>query len=286
MKSFSFLALIAAVSLVAVPATAAESVGRVIALDGNPKVERASGGVIQLQKEDPVHLGDVVRTGNGKVKIMFEDGSLMTLAENTGLKITEFLYEPQKQERSSMFDLLGGKIKTLVGSLFSSEPDFKVRTPTAVAGVRGTHFRVDFDGDTDVVVFSGQVDVQDGAGNTFSLSAGGFVNAGNSGFSGDPVQLSPEELSQKENEVEIRLQDMLNDQATSKVDNRSQARRAVEITERVPGQGAGGTPGSENRSPRAGDAGIDPPNPLADQQSVDPKINGNVTIPLSIPEVR
>lgn len=277
-RSFFFLLSLA----VAAPwsAQAADAVGRIISVQGEPKVERASGGTIAVRRDDPVHVGDTVRTGAGRAKILFQDNSIMTLAEQTDLKITEFLFQAQTEERSSVFNLLSGKVKTLVGKLFSSAPNFTIRTPTAVAGVRGTFFQVDFDGDTLVTVFDGEVDVANEAGEILKLLGGNQLGIGSAGFLGGVTELSPDQLRAKQNEVAMRMEDILNGDADKKVDRKGFAMRAVEGLEPLAGADAGNLfLGLDSGAPELN-------NPLSDLQPVDPARTGNVNIELQFPTER
>lgn len=265
-----FLALAAAL-LLPYSATAADAVGRIISVEGTPKIER-NGGLIDIKRDDPVQVGDTIRTGNGRAKILFQDNSIMTLGQQTDLKITEFLFQAQPAQRSSMFDLLGGKVKTLVGKLLSSAPNFQVRTPTAVAGVRGTYFQVDFEGDTEVTVFDGEVDVQGAAGDVVNLVAGDMLKGG------AVTKLSLDQLNAKQNELAMRAEDALNKEADKKVDRSGFARRAVDGVEPLPGQGSGFLSIDSNSN--------NTPDPAQNFQSVDPAQSGNVDLQLQFPAER
>lgn len=284
MKTFSDLIRVCWVAAVVAivgtaPVYAADAVGRIIAVEGKPLVERSSGGRVELQRDDPVYIGDVVRTGSGRCKILFEDNSIMTLGTQTELKISEFLFDSQKQERSSMFDLITGKVKTLVGKLFSSATDFKVRTPSAVAGVRGTFFRIDASDKTDVTVFDGEVEVSDKSGNALRLTPGTRLSVSGSGFLGGIQQLSPQQLSRLQHELDVRLEDSLNNQADRQIRRRDLTRRAVESLEPLP------TGKDEGGAPDAGDNELPPSAPVEDLQSVDPARTGNANIQLQfVPE--
>ncbi len=93
---------------------------------------------------DPIYLYDHVWTEKAsRVQILFEDESLLNLAENTYIQITEHVYSPEKNWRSSLFRVVMGKVRAIVGQYFSAASTYKVSTPTAIIGVRGTHFIVD-----------------------------------------------------------------------------------------------------------------------------------------------
>jgi hypothetical protein len=102
-----------------------------------------------------------IRTDDGsRVKLVFSDSERaeIVLRERTTLRIDTLLVEAGKH-RSDFF-LPTGRFKAVVVGLIGA--DVKVRTETAVAGVRGTEFGVEADGPagTSVYTFSGNVEVQ------------------------------------------------------------------------------------------------------------------------------
>ena len=108
---------------------------------------------------DPVFLYDHIQTEKrSRVQILFEDESLLNLAENTYIQVTEHIYSPEENRRSSWFKIMMGKVRAVVGGYFAGAgSSYKVSTPTAIIGVRGTHFIVDatfFDETTVVCVES------------------------------------------------------------------------------------------------------------------------------------
>jgi len=93
---------------------------------------------------DSIYLYDHIQTEiASRVQILFEDESLLNLAENTYIQITEHVYSPEENRRSSVFRLVMGKVRAIVGRYFGGGSTYKVSTPTAIIGVRGTHFIID-----------------------------------------------------------------------------------------------------------------------------------------------
>ena len=132
----------------ALPAWAQSSmvkVGEITVLEGLASVTHAGAGDSKaLGLGDTVYQNDTISTGSsGKLRVTFLDGSIVSIATNSSLKVTEYLYDPQQQTRSSGLSLLWGKIKCLVNDLAGyKNKKFTVTTATAVAGVRGTDFMV------------------------------------------------------------------------------------------------------------------------------------------------
>ncbi|MCX7724666.1 MAG: FecR domain-containing protein [Thermodesulfovibrio sp.] len=66
------------------------------------------------------------------------DGSKFTLSDNTELEISEYLLE--KGKKNGVFYVTQGKLRATVVKLTGQATNYKVKTPTAVAGIKGTEF--------------------------------------------------------------------------------------------------------------------------------------------------
>ena len=123
----------------------------VIAADGSPEV---SGG-----DDMPLEEGDrVVVSEGGSAEVALDGGSLITVRGNSELTI-------EKTEKAdSSFFLSFGSLLAKIQKL--GQHRLRVRTPTAVAAVRGTEFGVEVDGENSHVgVFDeGKVEVTGDAG--------------------------------------------------------------------------------------------------------------------------
>lgn len=128
----------------ALPAVAADSVATFKKVEGDVRVERAG-------KEMPATTGmnlmqaDTVRTGNnGAAGITFEDNALISLGANGQLVIDQFRYDRATQGGEFQTTLSKGRMAVVSGKIAKHHVDaMKVRTPTALLGVRGTEFLVD-----------------------------------------------------------------------------------------------------------------------------------------------
>lgn len=123
-------------------------VGEVRLLQGDVAAMHAedAGVAYRLTAGDPVFKGDTLLTGEtGKVSIELADGSRITLTVNTRLTINESVYNPEQlKTRTSFISLLKGKARFFVRKLAGMDSsDFKVKTRTAVIGVRGSDFAVE-----------------------------------------------------------------------------------------------------------------------------------------------
>jgi hypothetical protein len=78
-----------------------------------------------------------------KLKLLFDDDSILSLGENTKLQIAENIYDPAKSQRSTVVNMVNGSVRALVGKVFGGAGSkFEIHTPTAAAAARGTYFIV------------------------------------------------------------------------------------------------------------------------------------------------
>ena len=123
-----------------------EPIGSITAIEGEVYLShKGDTAAFQAMLTDPIYLYDHIQTEKGgRVQILFQDESLLNLAENTYIQITEHIYSPEENIRSSWFKIVTGKVRAIVGRYFAGAGSkYRVSTPTAIIGVRGTHFVVD-----------------------------------------------------------------------------------------------------------------------------------------------
>ena len=105
-------------------------------INGAPTLTRAQK-TTALHRGDPVGVGDVIETDDtSKVKILLADDSILDIGPGTRVSLEKFLV--QSRSRTVQLKVLVGKFKLAVAKFFGGPTDYEVRTPTAVAGVRGT----------------------------------------------------------------------------------------------------------------------------------------------------
>jgi hypothetical protein len=115
------------------------------------------GKTDEAEVGQPLFTGDSVMTGkDSKAEVSFMDGTSVRISERTRLVVAQ-------ADTLRSLKLLWGKLWAKVAKLSSAQCRFQVETPTAVAGVRGTVFRVEVDPDaaTRVAVEEGEVEVSE-----------------------------------------------------------------------------------------------------------------------------
>ncbi len=119
----------------------ANQAGKVTQITGDVKIIRdKQTQPSQLKAYDPVFEGDTLQTGaDGRVKVLLTDDSVITLSPSTKLKVRQQTFSRTEAKRESFFDLLEGRLRAAVARYSGNYTNsFKVKTPTAVAGVRGS----------------------------------------------------------------------------------------------------------------------------------------------------
>ncbi|MGE3973830.1 MAG: FecR domain-containing protein [Bdellovibrionales bacterium] len=137
--------------------------------------------VFREKIENPLKLGqgvfneDIIRTGeDGKIKIMFLDKTTVSLIPKSK---TQIQYEGKPGESKTLLDLMYGTIRSTVTSNQEHSEHFQIRTPSAVAGVRGTDFITTYyetSKITKVQTLEGSVELKSLAGKNKVLVSGGY----------------------------------------------------------------------------------------------------------------
>ena len=121
------------------------SIGNVDKLEGNGVIDRNKED-ITLEKELPIEQYDTVKTGNGKVGILFVDDTRVDVTQHSKLIIDEFVYDPNTKKGKLNLSAKLGTIKYASGQIAkTSRQDIIITTPTATIGVRGTDFSMTID---------------------------------------------------------------------------------------------------------------------------------------------
>lgn len=124
-----------------------------------------------LAKGMKVYAGDRILTAeDGRVRIRFPELSEIFVSPQSDIVVAEALIEKRNgpAKRTILLDLVKGRVRSRVqGRYNDGESRFEVKTPAAVAGVRGTDFTVSFEGGaewkTEVRTTTGEVSL-DGLG--------------------------------------------------------------------------------------------------------------------------
>jgi hypothetical protein len=112
--------------------------GRVLAIHRDEKTAYI------LKKGSELFVDDTLITEkDSRAHAEFKDGSIIALGSYTKMVVDKSIYDPSKSTRDSLVRLLFGKARLIVTKLVNlRNSQVKVKTPTAVIGVRGSDFAV------------------------------------------------------------------------------------------------------------------------------------------------
>jgi hypothetical protein len=148
----------------AVHAAAPAPAGTVTFLAGEA-TRTAGGRTEKLAVGSPVYQGDAVETARRtRVELKLADSSVLRLAPLSRVELDAAAFGKGPDDRAVSARLRVGNVWAHVTKAIGGEARFEVKTENAVAGVRGTTFRVDASKDKSVVVrvYSGTVAVAAG----------------------------------------------------------------------------------------------------------------------------
>ena len=126
------------------------------------RVQVQKGGTGAFKKALPrmsIKEKDVIKTlAKSRCEISLVGGGKLRIGENSELEITEANVKPM--EKNFGATLKKGDVWVAAKAAFGEKKNIAVRTPTAVAAIRGTKYRATAGGDeSSVLVYDGKVDV-------------------------------------------------------------------------------------------------------------------------------
>ncbi|MBI5107659.1 MAG: FecR domain-containing protein [Rhodocyclales bacterium] len=135
------LRLAAAAILLSTNLVFAATAGRAQFVAGDVKVESADGIQRPLKKGDSIAEGEAVVTGaSGQAQLLMSDEAIVAVRADTRLRFETYRFsgKPDGTEES-LIGLLRGGFRTISGLIGRSKPSaYKIKTPTATIGIRGT----------------------------------------------------------------------------------------------------------------------------------------------------
>ena len=141
-------------------AMAAEIVGEVIFAIGDAKIIDASG-THMAQKGAKIAVGQVLTSGDtGHIHVRFVDNAFVSVRPRSTLRVDTYTYNADKPTSSFVkFTLETGTARLITGAAgHAAKENFRLNTPVAAIGVRGTDFVVHTTSEaTRVSVFEGAI---------------------------------------------------------------------------------------------------------------------------------
>ncbi|MFO1345369.1 MAG: FecR domain-containing protein [Rhodocyclaceae bacterium] len=120
---------------------AQETAGQVQVVVGAAQLIDLSGKSRPLERGAEVKQGDRIVTGEGAlVQMKMTDGALLSVRTDTDVTVEKYRHnEKSAQDSGMLLKLARGALRSITGWIGGNNPDaYKVVTPTATIGIRGT----------------------------------------------------------------------------------------------------------------------------------------------------
>jgi len=149
MNTASKVLIVLAVALTAfaTQALASDAKGLVVASRGTV-IATANDDSRELKQGDEVFIEDEILTGPKSFAVVqFLDGAKVTIKPNSEVVIEDYVYNGNADDKATL-NLVSGGLRVITGAMAKNNPEnYKVKTPVALMGVRGTEFAVQLCGD-------------------------------------------------------------------------------------------------------------------------------------------
>lgn len=169
------IAALLAAAYATLPASAyAIAAGRVDFVAGTVVTVDENGVERQLAKGAEVNSGDAINTEQGgRAQIRFTDGAYVSLQPNTQFRVDDYNYENKTDgNEKGFFSLLKGGLRAISGAIGHINRDkYRVATPAATIGIRGTGYNVALSDGLSVSVTDGRISLTN-AGGSLIISQG------------------------------------------------------------------------------------------------------------------
>ena len=123
---------------------------------------RRGAAASDATKGTSVESGDVIVTGAaGRAQIRFSDGGLVALYPDSQFTVTRYADAGNASEDHFAVNLLKGGMRAVTGWIGKRDPrNYKVTTPTAVVGIRGSAFLIAFNALGELLVSGEQDEIE------------------------------------------------------------------------------------------------------------------------------
>jgi hypothetical protein len=135
MKTTAILIWLMGILILTADAYAAQEAGKVLAVKKDVYVIREDTRNSARPQMELILKDSVETEKESRTKLFFSDDSILNLGELSRVKVEEYLYSPENQRSKSIYNLIDGSLKVVVG-----RSDLEIHTGTVVAAARGTKF--------------------------------------------------------------------------------------------------------------------------------------------------
>jgi hypothetical protein len=131
---------------------------------GDVKIKSAkTNSEVRARIGEKVFPKDVIITGkDARAKIVMVDNNELNVSPESQVEIQNYEYDPAAGKKEVLLNVIYGKVRSKVEQKYDGKTSkFQIKTPSAVAGVRGTDFITSFTPSTNqsqIVTFQGKVE--------------------------------------------------------------------------------------------------------------------------------
>lgn len=122
-------------------------IAQVKTVSGDAVIVR-KGARLAAKVGDPVFDKDTIQTGDdGAIGLTFTDNTVMSSGPDSEIALEEYRFDSSNFNGAMLADMRKGTVAMVSGDIARSTPGaMKVRTPSAILGVRGTRFVIQVKG--------------------------------------------------------------------------------------------------------------------------------------------
>lgn len=185
---------------------------------GDVKIKSAkTNSEVRARIGGKVFPKDVIITGkDARAKIVMVDNNELNVSPDSQIEIQNYEYDPKAGKKEVLLNVIYGKVRSKVEQKYDGKTSkFQIKTPSAVAGVRGTDFITSFTPSTNqsqIVTFQGKVEfgLQGPNGtilNPVFVTPGTQAVATGSTAPAAPVPVAKQELAKMDNDSKAATPD-------------------------------------------------------------------------------
>lgn len=131
---------------------------------GEVKIKSAkTNSEVRARIGEKVFPKDVIITGkDARAKIVMVDNNEINVSPESQIEIQNYEYDPSAGKKEVLLNVIYGKVRSKVEQKYDGKTSkFQIKTPSAVAGVRGTDFLTSYspsNNQSSIVTFHGKVE--------------------------------------------------------------------------------------------------------------------------------
>ncbi len=142
------IALVAALAAFSSQTFASDDAKGLVVASRGTVIATAKGDSRELKQGDEIFVDDEILTAPKSFAVLqFLDGAKVTVKPNSEIVIEDYVYNGDADDKATL-SLVSGGLRVITGAMAKNNPEnYKVKTPVALMGVRGTEFAIQLCGD-------------------------------------------------------------------------------------------------------------------------------------------